>query len=700
MVDTLKTLDEVYRFDIITDPDDPHIRNSLDNLLGIVENNDNFILTETNLDRGLVRYSIDTVYDIDQDPNVINRIDQLTGEVSYIPVTVTMDISKFGPDVNIGSVITGAEEIIKELTELLLSVEIVNVESMRRVDDIIIFTPIDHNNNSVYENPMYLSDYYRFVNMDVLGGYQILSKDPIIHYVLYKLYQNGEYVPEDINGTSVQGVVLLPVGYTNTEEDYYRNIRYNIETLVTTRRQDGYFSIKLGIHNIADVLLIDEMAKLWDTEIVYDKDMLNIILKHNHVEFGTLPELWFQHNLNFVKKGDFPFITLYGLWQFKVGGDYNQIYDKHWNQAIIQYGALLAYRKLGEEDPFIQPYTHTVTVNNDLSITLALPTYNHTVRFREYFNDILNGYVGMEHQGEQIWFAEPVKDLLDGVIKRWYIQTIDKRSMPMVLKQIYEDGRTEEILIFRSPAVGLYYSDSPLDFENVNMEEVRNIFIETLRDYYKLCHGNTEPVLLENIDTMDLAELLDLIEIQERRNGPTYCYSSRTLLNLVQPISPITRRPLPDHIFIKAMLMEWGLRGLFGVGPLLGLYSGMPSKILVEPKSGVPIINKVTIPPIQHAVTGDIYSVSVGFTDGTLTDLFEIATDNLAELKRLIEELWNSGFFLSYWVSAVQKYSDTMNSFVVIITSPLLLQGADSKSDGERAMNYLKESADNLSKNI
>ena len=696
MVDYLEDVDQIYRFDIITDPDDPSVQDSLDKLLTLVDN-DQFILTETNLDRGLVRYTIDTVYNSNQNPDAINRISQLVGEVGYTPVTVSMDTSRFmltNGQINVGSIITGAKEVIKVLTEQILKVDINNVETLTRENNIITFTPINKNNKSVYENPMYLANYYYFVNMDILGGYQVLSKDPTVKYVLDELYNGQDYVPEDINPTYVHGVSLIPVG-TAEEEDHYMKIKNRVNTIITTRRQDGYFSIELGLHNIADVLLISQLAKLWHTEIVYEADNVNIILKHDHVDFGTRPELWFQHNLEVIKEGNFPTITLYGIWQFKVGGDYNQIYGKQWSQAIIQYGALLAYRKLGLEDPFIQPFTHTVNVNNDLSITLSLPTYNHVIKFRQYLDDILNGYTS-PRQGEESWFVQPCQDLLDGVIKRWYVQSIDKRSMPMVLKQTYVDGKTEEILVFRSPAVGLYYRDSPLDFDNVNMTEVRNTFRNELRDYYRLCHGNIEPVLLDRIDEMKLHQLLDLIEIKERYNEPTYCYSTTTLLSLSSPISPMTRRPYKDNIIIKALLMEWGWRGLFNTGSLIGLYHDMPSQILVQPTVGHPIIVKQMISDLQRNVTGDVYSVSVGFADGLITDLFDIATEDPSELKMVMEKLWHDGFFLSYWVSAVQKYTDRVNSFVVIVTKPLLVDGSNSKSNGERAMNYLIESADNL----
>src|SRR5690606_17860646 len=118
-----------------------------------------------------------------------------------------------------------------------------------------------------------------------------------------------------------------------------------------------------------------------------------------------------------------------------------------------------------------------------------------------------------------------------------------------------------------------------------------------------------------------ISPILDLIEAIEGKNGPTYCYSHSTLLSLEHPISPISRQPLPDHVLIKAMLVEWGLRGLFNVGPLVGLYPDFPKKIIIEPRAGSILINKEIVEPIRKTVTGNIYDISVGFSDGSLTDL-------------------------------------------------------------------------------
>ena len=685
--------EQFYRFDITTDPDDPHVKNTLDELLGIVDNNNYNIrsviespeirMIETNLNRGLVNYDIIVN---SKDTDLIDRIDQLAGDVSYVPVTVTMDITKFisNKNTNVGSIITATEGIIKVLTQKVLGFNIINVETIRLDNNIVVFTPITEEQISVYENPLYLAEYYRIVNMDILGGYQVLSNDPMARYVLSDLYRERDYVITDVNPIYVQGVSLIPVGNDDNEENHYNEILTIVDSMITKYCQDGYFSYELGLHEMADVLLLKELGTLWDTEVVYSEEEVVVLKRNEGVDFGTDPELWFRSNVEMIRKGQFPTITLFGDWQFNVGGSFNEVHGKEWNQVIIQYAALLAYRKLGLDDPFIQPFTHTIKVNNDLSITLSVPTHSHVKTFLEHFNNISRKDI----------FAEPCENLENGVIKRWYVQSVDKRSIPMVLTNTYEDGSSDEVLVFRSPAVNLY-SPSPFDFDNVDMGKVKKDLLDHMREYYKLCHDNVEPVLLDHINKMSLMELLDLVEVKERPNQPTYCYSKNTLLNLTQPINPITRRPFTDNVLIKAMLMEWGTRGLFKVGPLLGLYEKVPVKILIPTNFGQPLINKEVLDPLEYQITGDVYQVSVGFDNGTINDMFEIATNDKDELKRLVEDLWSSGFFLNYWTSAVQKYSD-LNSYVVIVNSPILMNANKSKSDGTFAIEYMKEVVNNL----
>ena len=205
---------------------------------------------------------------------------------------------------------------------------------------------------------------------------------------------------------------------------------------------------------------------------------------------------------------------------------------------------------------------------------------------------------------------------------------------------------------------------------------------------------------------MDLSDLLNIVKVKE--SNITYCYTNNTLLNLTDLLNPITKRSLKPEVLDKARLMEWGWRGLFDIGIITGLYQDLPNKILIPPNTGKIVINKVSIDSLLYKITGDVYSVEVEYSDGTINPLFDIATEDKDKLETIVNELWNKGYFLGYWSSSIVLYSGNQNSgnqnstqgsnqksnqenINVIITDPLLISAGDTKLAGSRAMKYLSE---------
>lgn len=654
------------RFDFVTDPDDHLITSELDTLMGLLDNTN---INENYLDRGLVRY----VFDYHQDQKNYKLITEIIDLISYTPITVTMDLSLFNHYEQIGPVISSAEEIIKVLTSEIIKTDVVNVESVR-YGNMITFTPItmvDGEKIAVYENSDYLGDYYRIVNMNYLGGYQVLSSDPIIKFITRDI-TNIKYI---------DNIALIPVGTNDTETNYFTGVVNEVSNMIDNKKRDGYFSYPISMYSLEDKQLIKELGALWDIEIVYEtEDMM--ILKTT-TDFGLDPVIWLDQNINLVKRGQFPIITLYGLWQFQLDGDHNEMYGKNWYGASLNYGAFLAYRKLAENDDLIRPFIQATRVNNDYSVTVSLPSYSHVINFKKYFTEIIDGY-GIEYS-DQSWFSEPCDGLVDGLIKRYYVQKHDNKAMSMIIPWTYDDGKVEQVLVFRSPLLAKY--PNPFDFDKVNMIKVRDDLIWDLRNYYQRCHDQMEPVTLDQVNEMDLEGLLDLVEIDQ--DGKTYCLSKNTILNLTHQINPLTREPFSENIIIKAMLLEWGLRGLFDVGVIKGLYEDMPKRVLVKPKTGIVMITKMGMDPMLLSMLGDVYSVEVGFDDGTVSFLFDIATSHIDVLRPMIDKLWENGFFLSYWSSGVVKYSG-MLTYSTIVSNPILLSGSETKSDGIRAMKYLQ----------
>lgn len=682
-----KKLKDFYRFDFVTDPDDPEVQSDLSKLIDIIELNSKIIMTETLFSRGLIRYTIDIETKYIPDSAIINNINYLTEVIGYVPVTISYDLTSFKRYADFGSIITGLSTIIKVITTKLLHIEVKNVETIQLDNNIVLFSPMSEENIAIYENSMSLREYYEALDIKFIGGYQLLSDDPIVNYVVDTFYKDGDYVSDDLHIRYLYKTAIIPVGKTLDSIDFFSEARDKIQQRVREKKQKGYFTYDISLQNISDITIIPDVSQLWDWEYIYDKDMVTVVLKQRiDQNLGTIPSFWLQHGLEKIREGQFPETTLYGQWQF------NYLVDEDISQykAIVYYGAVMAYYHLGLDDPYIQGFTQAVKVNPDLSITISVPTYKHLKEYKAYLNETLVGYINDDSPLNIL--VEPCKDLEECIVKKYYVQLCDPKAHTLILPV---DGIN--VLVTRTPLLDqnnyiFDFNDGELNETYNSLDDVKAELMKNLKEYYKTCSGYKEPVTLDNIGDMDITQLLNLIKIDERSNQPSFCYDRNTILSLDPPVNPMSRRPININILMKAMMWEWGLRGLFDIGPLHGLYQDFRIKTYVQPNLGSIIIDEEIIDPILQQSLGKVYNVDVKFPDNSTYPMFQIATENLDELKNTTDKLWNKGFFLNYWVGAVQKYSDGMESFAPNIDNPLLLSASDNKNAGTRAMEFLKES--------
>lgn len=395
---------------VIVDPDDPSVSDHL------TQNQDQ----RTDLSRGLVKYQI-------QDA-------ELAKKIAYQPVTVTLDLSLRENYYNLTPIIAGALTMVKTFTELLLKVKVINVEYVT-IDNIVTFTPITRMNGellAVYENPEHLSEYYEVLDLDNLAGYQVLSNNPLVRLVLAEEYP-------DLILKYIQGVALIPVGTNDNETTHYSTIVDTVQTMVESKRLQGYFSYVISLYSPEEFDLVPELANMWQASVILIQD--NVIILKSEVDFGQSAESWFRYNVNLIRYGQFPQITVFGAWQLQTDHRGN---EKNWYSSQILYASLLAYQRL--EDEFLRVFTQQIKVNEDYSITLSIPTYEQLVLFQENLHQILR---------DGNWYMEPVKDLEDGWKKRSYLQTVDAKTLSMILPE-----GSDNILVFTSPAV------ATLDFDN------------------------------------------------------------------------------------------------------------------------------------------------------------------------------------------------------------------------------------------
>lgn len=684
----------------ITDPDDPNVKLHLEELFDMLKSDE---LIVEDMERGLVEYSfsLNNVANIDQNEE---RLFEIIDLVSYYPVLLNFPNLILKNSDQLSSYINGFGNITKSLLSKYLKITVSDY-NYTDVGNNLIFSYVGEKGKNIYASSKTLQIIHDQIVPTELFGYQMLSDNPMVLYCLENLYEEKEYVPSDINIKIISGIYgdifIMPVGSDIAEFNKYKSIKENILMDLEQKENSEYFNIVLSYNRESDVTLINELCMLWNTEIVFqNKDMENgktyLVLKHDNIDFGTKPSIWFENNVELIRNGYIPKITLYGSWQQNINSKLSMNYGSY-QDIYVQYGAILAYKLMSDDDNFLIQFSQNIKVNNDYSITLSLPSYDHVLTFRENFNKIYYGSDGLEHYGLESWslYSCGNDSIVNCMVKRWYVQNIDSNSNPMILPRVSNDSN-ENVLIFRSP-ISSYYENNknPFDlssyFPNNNVGNNKNgmkalfennteIFKNEMKQYYEKCHGDMENVALNKISSMKLEELIELVEIKEK-NNPTYCYSYETILKLDRNINPMTRNPISKDVIIKSIFIEWGWRGLFNIGALKGLYENYPNadeKVL--PTDGFVNINEYM---------ENKYSVNVGFSDGIQTDLFEIDGVNRNDLQITTTKLWDDGFFLNDWNKSLVKYANA-KSYQINITDPVLANASVTKEDGLFALDYLK----------
>ena len=570
---------------------------------------------------------------------------------SYIPVTLTIEKNKIKEDE-----IQGLIEILKPVIEKLLQTKIKNIEVLDR-RDYYVFNPINEYGTSVFENSQYLNEFYSTIKLEYLVGYTLLSNSPLTRYILSK-------EKHDLDIKYFLNIALISLSSFKL---------LDIDSQIISLETKGYFTYSFGIHDLDDHELIRELCMLYNINIIDSKDLSTFILQTD-VDFYTTPEEWIRYNLPIIKSGQFPTFTLKNITNY-YDNDYQRKNGTVFKNTILKYISYMAYAKLSDNNEIIKPFIFSTFVNEDLSITLSLPSY----KLVQEYNDIVTDLSKNKYSVEQC------SNLKEGIIKRFIVQNIDNDAYPMVF------NKGGDILIHRSPLAIIH--PSPFDFSLENMEKTEIQLLNKMREYYSktnVCHDDLEAVSLDKISEMNLDQLLTLIPITE--DNITYCFSKDTVSKI--ETNPLTRRPLSEKTLLKRKYLDYGLRGVFDIGVLYGLYPDVPTKINIKVEKGIPRVRRIKVDLNSKELVGNLFLVDVIFSDGTLTPLFEISLptvglEKIDELKYYVNKLWEKGFFLNYWISAINKYLD-LKSFPVLITDTILLHAKDSLFDGYKAMEYLK----------
>ena len=551
----------------------------------------------------------------------------------------------------------GIISILKPLVSKICKVKVIDIELLEGL--LYSFYPIDELHNPVYIAEEATEAIYSQIDIPSLVGYTFLSDHPLARYVVEKEGIEKVKYAENI------AIIPLKSEYLFEMPDIIESFEFTLQSYV--RR--GIFAYEFGPFDTDDFEIVLQICKQFDIKVVNRKDFSKWILLTEN-DFSISPETWIRNAIPLVRMGQFPFFTLTmeSVIEKTFNNDYERKYGDIDQKYVIKYVACLSFADLSDRFSYMREFIYSLRVNSDYSISVQLPSYELVREFEKKFNENF----------EKLYTVVVCENLEDAVIKRYIVQTVDDDAYPMVFSNI---------LVHRSPLAKLY--PSPFNFDEKNMKEKRDELEIKMRQFYKTCHDNVEPILLEDIDATNLNELLNLIPIRE--NNITYCFSKDTISKVES--NPMTRTPLSDEVKKRVAFGEFGLRGYFDVGVLYGLYeSDEMNKDKEKDYNELGFIHVVRIPVEREyrELYGNIFLVKVEFMNGIENDLFEISLPlielhKIDELRSYVEELWKRGLFISPWAKALNE-----ENFSVITTNPILLRAKDSIFDGNKALEYLR----------
>lgn len=575
--------------------------------------------------------------------------------VQYIPLSFGVEREK----IKNREYIYGIISILKPLISKICNTKVTDIEIVEGTE-IVIFNPITEFGISVYINPEYYNYIYSQIDIYKLIGYTLLSENSLARYV-HKT-NSFSFPVKYINGIAITLITPTEIK-TETSENRIDEFGFAIDRLIN----EGYFTYNFSPFDTDDHEYVKQLCKLYDIAIIDTEDFSSWILQ-SVVDTTVSKETWIRNNLANIKEGDFPIFTVPFI---RYDGDYIRRYGDMYEKYVINYFALLAFAQLSDGNPVLKSHIYRLKIGDNNSISVSLPTYSLVLKFKVLFEELFHS--------KTKYTIETCNNIEDVFYKRYVIQQVDGDAYPIAFSTI---GGTY-IVIHRSPLAMIY--PSPFVFTK-NMEDLEN----KMRDFYKKCHDNIEPVSLENIDNMTLSDLIRLIPITE--NNVTYCFSEATL-NKIET-NPLTRTPLTKETKEKLEKIEYGLRGFFDVGPVFGLLSVNLSQNMDFSDFGVIKVVRIPVKKEHRDLYGNLFLVQVIFSDGTESDLFEISLptinlEKIDDLKNYVDKMWVRGFFINDWQKELIKHLK-VKSFYISLNDPILLQAGGSIYDGERALNYMK----------
>jgi hypothetical protein len=206
-----------------------------------------------------------------------------------------------------------------------------------------------------------------------------------------------------------------------------------------------------------------------------------------------------------------------------------------------------------------------------------------------------------------------------------------------------------------------------LEEDNKLLRKYRHDFLKKLRQHYINCRNDEDVITREQISTMNILDLLEIIIVQDE--DEQHCFSKEFLLKTGVYVDPATGYFLNENIVRIMKQQDFGVRGYFDYGILNGILDSIPNLPLLNIEKA-----KVDVNITDNYLTIDLLVnnqnlVNRSFVESYMTDEFTLmlaeidlnlldndsketkaySMEQLEDFSGIFTELWKTGRLLSDW---------------------------------------------------
>nr|QBK89972.1 MAG: hypothetical protein LCPAC101_02550 [Pithovirus LCPAC101] len=386
---TLRSTDNIYRYDIITNPYHPTINGKWKNIQEILHsdsvdivNQKMISLNEDNINKNRIsKYRFDVIWK-NKHNGLFDDIKQLISNVSYEPITYSFTIDGLRDD----------EDEYLHVSDILMLYLI----KLYSVDiDYLLLTVISSGDKLIYTYTSYHNNYPVYIlrelrlykltlfplDIDSIKNYRLLSTDTLTPYAAGNIFRN--ITGNNIKTLSSKFPLFLidnkiVTDHVDRMKDYTMNLR-----------NDGYVSFpKLNMSMSPDkLLLLSEIIKNWDCKL----ERVNPIIVAkiiNETKHDYLSEQWLLGSLEYIMNMKIPKVSVYApiFWLDMIDSNsYNLD-----NEIKFRYACIKSYLNVVRSNPLLIPYIKYLTIPNSRYCSGMFANPKSVSLFKSQLNDMLD----------------------------------------------------------------------------------------------------------------------------------------------------------------------------------------------------------------------------------------------------------------------------------------------------------------------